>query len=211
MQHASSDGSRPLSPDMQMQGSGSNPLSQGRLPMQDRLHPDGTYPPPSGPVQSGYPQAPGMPQGGFPPMQPRPTHSQQPLQQQSAHLQQQMQQQAMSGLVRERGASNGPQRQSSDQGGPSQSRGGSEVEPGSMPLQGRSTSGAGPGQSTAAAGSASGGTPADQQVRQRMMSALVARLSKEQRQALSDMTPQQQVTLYRTASLAPPSPLPHGE
>lgn len=103
-------------------------------------------------------------------------------------------------------------RQGSDQGAMSHSRGGSEVEPGSVPLQGRAASGPGPSQSTAAAAAAvpggGGGPSQDQQVRQRMMSALVARLSKEQRQALSEMSPQQQVTSY-IDSLAHPlsSPL----
>ncbi|KAK9858425.1 hypothetical protein WJX84_005475 [Apatococcus fuscideae] len=66
MQHASSDGSRPLSPEVHMHGSGSssNPLAhQGRPSTQDRMPPDAAYPPPLGPVQSGYPQAPGLPQG----------------------------------------------------------------------------------------------------------------------------------------------------
>ncbi|KAK9832938.1 hypothetical protein WJX74_002411 [Apatococcus lobatus] len=143
MQHASSDGSRPLSPEVHMHGSGSssNPLAhQGRPSTQDRMPPDAAYPPPLGPVQSG---------------------------------------------------------QGSDQGGAGLSRGGSEVEPGSLPLQGRSTSGLGPSQSGAAAASASGGPSPDLQARQRMMSALVARLSREQRQALSEMTPQQQLLMLQ--------------
>lgn len=196
LHHASSDGSRPLSPDMQMHGSSSNLLSQGRAPSHDRL-PD--YPRPSSAHQSGYSHPHAVPQGGFPPMQHPSTHLQQ---QQQQHLQQQQppiglqqQQQLPSGLMRERGLHNGPaHRQGSDQGGLSQSRGGNEVEPGSVPLQGRAASGLGPSQSGAAAAGGGEGPSQDHQVRQRMMSALVARLSKEQRQALSEMSPQQQVT-----------------